>query len=132
MKHSKPKKISRVRQHLPTISALKKKADKMWSEIVHEVYNHRCAFCGETFALAAHHIRSRRFSSTRWNTDNGVLVCRKHHFCSHNDSEAFRRLFVELRGEYILDVLFKLSKSIVKVDREYMNTVIKTLEGEKI
>jgi hypothetical protein len=120
------------REHLPTISAMKKKADKKWSEIVHKIYNHRCAFCPETFALAAHHIRSRRFSSTRWNTDNGVLVCRKHHFCSHNDPEAFRRLFIELRGEYILDVLFKLSKVITKVDRIYMNEVIKNLEKEKI
>ena len=115
----------------PPLASLKKKADKLWSDIIHEKYNHRCAFCGETFALAAHHIRSRRFSSTRWEVSNGVLVCRKHHFCSHNDPEAFRRLFVDLHGETLLECLFHDSKEIVKVNREYMDGVIKELEGEK-
>jgi len=114
----------------PPLALAKKKADKLWSDIIHEKYNHRCAFCGETFALAAHHIRSRRFASTRWEVLNGILLCRKEHFLSHSDPEAFRRLLVDLHGVKLVNYLWKKSQVIAKVTMPYMEDVLKELERE--
>jgi 5-methylcytosine-specific restriction endonuclease McrA len=118
------------KSRLPTIKSLKKKADGLWSRIVKEKYNGRCAFCGETFAIAAHHIRSRRFSSTRWNTENGIALCRGCHLTADVDYEKFRRQFVDLHGEAILADLFILSQVLVKVNRVFINETIRNLEEE--
>ncbi len=107
-----------------------KYANTLWSTRIKEKYNHCCAFCGETFAIAGHHIRSRRFASTRYDTDNGIAVCRKHHWMAHNDPEAFRQELKMLIGEKMINHLFKKSQKIVKTDKEYLERNIKILEKE--
>ena len=59
--------------------------DELWAMLVKIRYNHRCPICvanglNEPTELAnAHHLISRRVFKYRWDTDNGVLLCPKHH-----------------------------------------------------
>lgn len=115
---------------IPSLKTLKKKADILWSKIIKAKYNNQCAFCPETYAIAGHHIRSRRFGNTRWDTDNGVSCCRSHHWQAHKDPEAFRRQLRDLIGEKMIDSLFKKSQKIVNIDRLFLERTIKSLEKE--
>tara|TARA_R110000824_G_scaffold12226_7_gene53583 strand:+ start:14172 stop:14741 length:570 start_codon:yes stop_codon:yes gene_type:complete len=59
--------------------------DELWAIMVKMKYNHRCPICvsngitDETELANAHHLISRRVFKYRWNTDNGILLCPKHH-----------------------------------------------------
>ena len=59
--------------------------DELWKKLIHLEYNHECPICkslglsSEDTILNAHHLISRRVFKYRWNTDNGILICPKHH-----------------------------------------------------
>lgn len=116
---------------LPSLKALKKKADILWSKIIHQTWNETCAVCGSTDMLQAHHFRSRRFWGTRFDTSNGILLCAKCHFGhAHRDYEWIRREFEKLHGKKMIETLWKKSQTIVKVDREFLEKQIKLLQKE--
>ena len=59
------------------------KASK-WAEKVKERYSGRCALCGSTEGLEAHHIVPWCLDDEqRYNVDNGILLCKKHHDLAH-------------------------------------------------
>lgn len=70
----------------PTIKAL----DKIWRDIIISRAKKKCEFCGSSKHVQAHHIVPRSFYATRWNIENGVALCRRHHlYFAHRDVIAF-------------------------------------------
>jgi len=70
----------------PTISSLRRKADKLWSKKVKEVYGYKCAVTGKTNEeeiLNSHHIEDRTNLALRWDLRNGI--------CLSNGSHTFRK-----------------------------------------
>ena len=70
--------------------SLKKKTgknfcDDLWRRMVKIKFNNKCPVCdqlgivNEEDNLNAHHLISRRVYKYRWDTDNGFLLCPKHH-----------------------------------------------------
>ena len=59
--------------------------DELWAIMVKIKYGHKCPVCVSTGIndltemANAHHLISRRVFRYRWDTDNGVLLCPKHH-----------------------------------------------------
>lgn len=79
-----------------------KELDELWSQVVRERAGHECEQwkvagrqCGEV--MNAHHIFSRRHHRTRWDTENGMCLCKGHHMWTHAnpmDSTAVIRSFI--------------------------------------
>ena len=65
----------------------KRKADVAWGAVIHAAG--RCAICGTGAMLEAHHIISRSHKATRHAVENGILLCRIHHFDAHKNKRAF-------------------------------------------
>lgn len=115
------------------LRSLKRQADILWSQIIHAKWNECCAVCGSTERPQAHHFRSRRFTNTRWNTDNGILLCSACHFGrAHKDYEWIRREFVAIHGAKMVDKLWKESQKLIKINKEYMDKVIDKLRKEEV
>jgi len=101
----KPAKKARKASKRATTSDPKfwrKRADALWGKLVHE-RDRVCQVCGRaTGKLDAHHILPRTFVATRWEPDNGVLVCWQHHAALHaragGDSFSAVLVYEGLRG----------------------------------
>lgn len=55
------------------------KKDKEWRETILKIYDGKCVICGDTKRPNAHHIIPRTFEQTRWDLNNGIILCPKHH-----------------------------------------------------
>ncbi len=77
-----------ARKRKGTAAQLQRAADADWKQLVLERDERCCVRCGAGRYLQAHHIRSRRFKSTRWELANGLTLCRGCHFWVHNHLEA--------------------------------------------
>jgi len=59
--------------------------DELWTTLVKLEHNNQCPICVslnlplEDSMLNAHHLISRRVFKYRWEKDNGILICPKHH-----------------------------------------------------
>jgi 5-methylcytosine-specific restriction endonuclease McrA len=71
----------------PTRTQLIKKADKLFSLIVHK--RGSCEKCGSRNALQTAHIISRINKNLRWNQDNVLLLCAGCHFWAHQNPIMF-------------------------------------------
>lgn len=60
-----------------SVSKQIKIADKLFSELIHK--RGKCEYCGATTSLQTAHIVPRTNKNLRWNTDNAVLLCYRHH-----------------------------------------------------
>jgi len=58
--------------------------DSLWSKAVKKRDNNRCALCGSSYMLEAHHVQIRKHKTTRWNIDNGIALCYKCHGKCHS------------------------------------------------
>jgi len=76
------------------------KKDKQWSIDVRNKYLNKCAIpnCECTEMLNAHHIIPREFQETRWDINNGVALCPKHHkfgkYSAHKNALWFIRVLL--------------------------------------
>ena len=85
---------------------IEKKLDKLWSEKVRERANCRCEVCGSDNVVQAHHIFPRTHKGTRWDLDNGVALCLKHHlYWAHKDAIAFTQWVIKKRSQGKIDML---------------------------
>lgn len=111
---------------------MKKKAPKLstldtkWSKLVRARANNRCEYCGSDYCIQSHHIFSRRNHRMRWNLDNGVALCAKHHtfsseFSAHLTPVEFVEWIKEKRGIEWYESLREQNRSCEKVDRVEMN-----------
>jgi 5-methylcytosine-specific restriction endonuclease McrA len=56
------------------------KEDKEWADAVKDRDGRKCVICGETERLNAHHIIARENHETKFDIENGLSLCPKHHF----------------------------------------------------
>lgn len=56
--------------------------DGLWSDCIKLKFNHKCAICESSDKLNSHHLISRTNYSTRWDLDNWICLCAKHHMLS--------------------------------------------------
>ena len=90
------------------VKKAKKRSAKRWQALcsgewriaVLREWNHRCAVCGTDENIQAHHIIHRRSSGVglyyRWNVDNGMALCAKHHeFSQHCSAHGCPAGFLE-------------------------------------
>lgn len=99
----KEKKITKV-----MIKRLQKKESnrmyKEWGIAVKDRDHHACVICGSIKLINAHHIIPREIEDFRWDLDNGISLCPKHHkfsfkFSAHKNSFAFLLWFCYNRME---------------------------------
>ena len=57
----------------------RKKRDREWSLKIKELLDNKCVICGDTKILHAHHLIPREIKETRWDLENGIVLCPKHH-----------------------------------------------------
>jgi len=56
------------------------KEDKEWANSVKDRDGRKCVICGNTERLNAHHIIVRENHETKFDIENGLSLCPKHHF----------------------------------------------------
>ncbi len=61
----------------------KKTLDKLWQI---KVTQEPCLICGSPYTVG-HHLIKRRYLSTRWDLNNGIPLCTKHHQDAHQDND---------------------------------------------
>jgi len=57
----------------------KKAKDKVWALLVKTRDNNCCVICNSNLKPNAHHLIPRENHLLRWEVDNGVTLCPKHH-----------------------------------------------------
>ena len=60
--------------------------DDLRSKLIKIRAGFKCEYCGATKYLNAHHIFTRNNYSTRYDLDNGICLCSKHHTLDSNFS----------------------------------------------
>lgn len=88
-------------------TSLKKKMDKLFSEKVRAIGF--CQYCGSTENLQTAHIFSRKNLSIRWDPENAVCLCVKHHlYWAHKEPVGFTRWVSKVKNiEYLEDKIAK-------------------------
>lgn len=90
--------------------------DKAWSEKIRSVAF--CAVCGPYIkqeVLHAHHIFSRKHKATRWDLENGICLCPRHHlYFAHKDIMEFGLWVLENKGAEFIDKLRWKAMSVSK------------------
>ena len=125
-KNRPPKKSKGVKKSL---------VDKKWSLAVRAKAGNRCEYCKATQFLNAHHIISRNNHAVRWDLDNGVSLCVKHHlfsyeFSAHKNPVEFIEWIKEYRGEEWYQNLREKSRCKEKVDKDEVNKYLTELLKE--
>jgi predicted restriction endonuclease len=59
--------------------------DKLWADSVKK-RDGGCVICGATYRLNAHHLIPREVKETKYDIDNGLSLCPKHHMFSRKVS----------------------------------------------
>jgi len=79
-----------------------KKKDQEWRERIKARDNNECVICKRKEFLDCHHILPRENLSTRWNLNNGLLLCKKHH--------KFSREISPHKNPYIFFIWFRKNR----------------------
>jgi len=94
---------------------MKKLKDKLWAIKVKEMAGGKCAICGKTEYLNAHHIIPREVADSRWEPLNGIALCPLHHkfsreISAHKNPLAFFAWMTEHRETQLKLLLSKCKK----------------------
>lgn len=113
--------------------SLPKKADMLWSLAVRKLGE--CSYCGSRENLNAHHIFSRHNKSVRWDLDNGICLCAKHHvfsdqFSAHKTPTEFTYWLEKQYSKEWLENLAKKANSIGQTDSEFLKATIIYLQSK--
>ena len=109
----------------------KRECDKLWSKVVRLRAKNKCELCGSINTLNSHHIFGRKAMSTRYDTDNGILLCFKCHFVeAHQNPARFYIWLVEKRGREWYDKLNKRHNNLIKMNYEVMYIWLKAQLSE--
>lgn len=120
-------KIKRENKSLP------KKADDLWSKVVRQVWS--CTYCGSRDNLNAHHIFSRHNKSVRWDLENWICLCAKHHvfsdeFSAHKTPTEFTYWLEEQYSKEWLENLWRKARSIWTTDSDFLKATIIYLKSK--
>ena len=69
------KRRKRTNKNLPAKGRMKDIADRLWSAAIRDDWGHKCAMCGSTSTLNAHHLIPRQHTTTRYDLRNGICLC---------------------------------------------------------
>ena len=96
-----------------------KELDALWAEAVKKRDKYTCQYCGTTKDIQAAHIFPRSNMSVRWDLDNGIALCVKHHlFWAHRNPIEFI-FFIERRlGREKLEELSERARFLKKYTLE--------------
>lgn len=106
-----------------------KRLDDAWSLLVKLRAKNRCEFCGiQDDTLSSHHIHTRSNKSVRWDVENGVALCYKHHvgssvFSAHGTPDKFDEWITGVKGVRFMERLNQRKNSLgkfTKYDKELM------------
>ena len=86
--------------------------DKEWARQVKERDGLRCVICGSPERLNAHHIIVRENHETKFDVQNGISLCPKHHFfcrqiSAHNNPLGFFLWLEKNRPEQLQYLKFR-------------------------
>lgn len=115
--------------------------DRLYPKAVKAIRGNKCEYCGakeDETQIDVHHIYGRRNYGTRWDTDNGVVLCCLHHefsteFSAHQTPLEFASWIQTKRPKELLDVLKQKANKICRVyeiDRELMRDSLKEIISE--
>ena len=108
-------------------SGLNKQLDSLWSEAVH-LRDKVCRICGDKKGQA-HHIFTRKNFSTRWDLENGILLCFNHHKnMAHEKPLDFFDWLIKEGGQDWIDDLRKKAKMTVQFSKEEKKEMIDGLK----
>lgn len=112
-----------------TKSALKRKADKLFSAFIRET--NQCEWCGaRNDTLQAAHIFTRAYNVTRYDPLNALCLCAKCHFRWHKEPIEAVEWVREYLGSDVYDELrFKAKSRVEKIDLEKICYELKNREG---
>jgi len=120
----------------PTMDPRTKRLDALWRDAVRARDGERCQYRScKNVGTAAHHIFSRRHKATRWDPENGILLCFYCHIrIAHEDPEIFRDFlmgrFPPGRFEKLkmraMGIMGKIDWSLVEMT---LNQYIKEVKG---
>ena len=79
--------------------------DRKWSNAILKRDSYTCRICGAE-GTNPHHIFSRKHKNTRWDIQNGITLCYKHHRFAHEHPIAF---WETIKGEINLEELHRLA-----------------------
>lgn len=96
--------------------------DDLRSKLVKIRAGFKCEYCWGTKYLNSHHIFTRNNYSTRYDLDNGICLCSKHHtldsnFSAHKTPMEFSEWIMEERGRERYDRLKAKTKALW--DKDY-------------
>lgn len=121
----KKKRLNRVRK--TPIATLKRKADKLMSHYI-IARDKKCVICGSTKNLNNGHLISRRCNSVRWDFVNCNCQCYPCNFLHTHRPERYTQWFIKSYGSLMYQDLVDRSKKLVKVNRGYLEAIIKIIE----
>lgn len=112
---------------------LRNKCDSLWSEIIKLRAKGKCEYCRSTSSLNSHHIFSRSNGSVRYDINNGVCLCAKHHvfdsrFSAHKAPAEFMAWIEDTRGRDWLMALRKKSQTISKSNYELIKVGLEEIK----
>ena len=95
----------------------KKKKDIDWALAIKERDGYKCVYCGSKDYLNSHHIYSRNNLSTRFDLDNGITLCAKHHtfskeFSAHQTPTEFVFWLRSIKGDQFFIDLGKKARGL--------------------
>ena len=102
----------KMRQYSKT-KQLHKKVENLWKEACKKRDGYKCQYCGSTQILQVHHIVSRKNTSTFFDIDNGITLCKNcHSKVSLNPTFRFefQNFLAHRYGQEFLDDLERKSK----------------------
>ena len=111
-------------------TTLRKALDEQWKIVMHQ--KGRCEVCGKTTRLNAHHFYSRSALSTRWDLDNGFLLCVGCHvfsskFSAHKTPADFVEWAIESRGIDWYENLKAKHNTVVKFSDSELSLILEKL-----
>ncbi len=72
-----------------------------------------CLRCGNAKTYT-HHIFSRKYMGTRWDMENGIALCLRHHRMAHGDAQEFLAWVISWMGQKAYDKLQWKAMTICK------------------
>lgn len=111
---------------------LRSQADRLWFNAIFKKYGTQCEIC-PTKASQAHHFYPKGlYGHLRYDLDNGIQICKGHHFAHHHKADTSVHLkIIDKRGQVWLNNLrskaHKRSKTSYLTLLYYRN-IIKELE----
>ena len=104
------------------ITKIKKRCDKLWSEITRSRNNGLCERCNSP-ANQAHHVIGRKNYNLRWDLRNGCLLCPNCHwlqsYSAHIDGLGFSKWFESYRPEDYEYLMIEKDKKINRTIFDY-------------